>query len=59
MGNARDSAQRDGKPASFRVEGFADRTFPGTVIQVRQAPQFDVKLMLAIADALIDMRRLN
>lgn len=29
----------EGNPATFTVESFPDRTFSGTVVQVRQAPQ--------------------
>ena len=32
-------AIKDGDPATFSVEAFTDRTFHGTVVQVRQAPQ--------------------
>jgi HlyD family secretion protein len=32
-------AIKEGDPATFTVEAFTDRTFQGTVVQVRQAPQ--------------------
>ena len=32
-------AIKEGDPATFSVEAFADRAFHGTVVQVRQAPQ--------------------
>lgn len=51
---------KEGDPASFTVEAFADRSFPGSVVQVRQAPQtvqnvvtYDVVVGVANPDFLL------